>query len=158
MFVLDSQLLNSYILYATDRRALGLLIYSRSMWHYTVAEDLIRPRMNAGRIRGPIRNLPPEGYISAPAMRPCVNVAWSVVAGPDDYVQGAVGSFNARELVIGQCIPSAGTSPTCGRTCSRLWNSQCYSRFPFMAVTAFLLESRGNSSLSRCSSCCFGLH
>ena len=57
MFVLDSQLLNSYILYACDRRALGLPVYSRLLWHYKVAESLISPCMVLGHIRGPIRNL-----------------------------------------------------------------------------------------------------
>lgn len=61
MFVLDSQLLNSYILYACDHRALGLPLLSRSLWHYTLAEYLIRPRMRAGHIRGPIRNLAAGG-------------------------------------------------------------------------------------------------
>lgn len=57
MFVLDSQLLNAHILYAFDRRALGLPVLSRLLWHYTVAEDLIRPLMVPGHIRGPIQNL-----------------------------------------------------------------------------------------------------
>lgn len=61
MFVLDSQLLNAYILYAADRRALGLPVLSRLLWHYSVAEDLIEPRMAVGHIRGPIRNLAPPG-------------------------------------------------------------------------------------------------
>lgn len=61
MFVLDSQLLNAYILYACDRRALGLVVHSRAMWHYAVATDLIRPRLNPGHIRGPIRNLAQGG-------------------------------------------------------------------------------------------------
>lgn len=61
MFVLDSQLLNSYILYASDQRALGLPVYSRLLWHYTVAEDLIGPRIYPGHIRGPIRNLAAGG-------------------------------------------------------------------------------------------------
>jgi len=57
MFVLGSQLLNSHILYACDCRALDLPTYARSLWHYIVDENLIRPRMNGGHIRGPIRNL-----------------------------------------------------------------------------------------------------
>ena len=61
IFVLDSQLLNAYILYACDRRALGLPMSSQLLWHYNVAEDLIRPRMVAGHIRGPLRNLAAGG-------------------------------------------------------------------------------------------------
>ena len=57
MFILDSQLLNSYILYACDRRAVGLPVHSRMLWHYEVAKDLIRPLIGTGHVRGPIRNL-----------------------------------------------------------------------------------------------------
>ena len=57
MFILDSQLLNSHILYAADRRALGVPFQSRSLWHYTVVVDLIHPGMRPGHVRGPIRNL-----------------------------------------------------------------------------------------------------
>lgn len=61
LFVLDLQLLNSYILYTCDRRALGLVVHARMLWHYNLAEDLVRPRMAAGHIRGPIRNLAAGG-------------------------------------------------------------------------------------------------
>ncbi|KAG0610845.1 hypothetical protein M758_7G096400 [Ceratodon purpureus] len=57
MFILDNTLLNAYVLYAEDQRARGLPLFTRALWHYTLAEALIRPRLRAGHIRGPIRNL-----------------------------------------------------------------------------------------------------
>jgi len=56
-FILDFQLFNAYILYVVDRHALGVPVYSRSLWYYIVAEELIATHMNANHIRGPIRNL-----------------------------------------------------------------------------------------------------
>ena len=61
MFILDSTLLNAYVLYSEDQRSRRLQLFSRALWHYTLAESLTRPRLRAGRIRGPIRNLAARG-------------------------------------------------------------------------------------------------
>jgi hypothetical protein len=62
MFILDSTLLNSYILYSHQIRGLGLPINSRALWHYRLGMQLVGGYLQPNRMGGAARNLAPQGF------------------------------------------------------------------------------------------------
>lgn len=75
LFILDSSLLNSYVLYAEDQRAIGMPSHSRALWHYELAMSLVQPVLQPNRVRGRHENLAPPGFHRSEghptARRPC---------------------------------------------------------------------------------------
>lgn len=61
-FILDSSLLNAYILYSEDTRAVGLPLYARALWHYNLGMSLCTPLLQPAFISGSHRNLAPAGF------------------------------------------------------------------------------------------------
>lgn len=119
MFVLDSSLLNAYILYAFDRRALGMPVHSRLHWHYGVATDLLRHRRVAVTFEGRFETWQQVDCISVQDTRSSAGVVWFAFAERVDCAQVVVGCSSAKGNAFGQCIPKMLT----GQTWEVLWIS-----------------------------------
>lgn len=62
MFVLDSSLVNTYVMYEAHCVELGLPVQSRLMWHYKFAYDLVKSSVMVGRIPNRVRNIRAAGF------------------------------------------------------------------------------------------------
>lgn len=62
LFITDSSILNSYILYVEDLMAVGLPYDSRVVYQYRLAMVLVRERLDPNRLRGRHGNLAPNGF------------------------------------------------------------------------------------------------
>jgi hypothetical protein len=61
LFILDSWILNCYILYAEDTWAVGLAERTRQLFHYNLGMSCITPLLQPSRIAGPCE--PPSLYL-----------------------------------------------------------------------------------------------
>ena len=61
-FVIDSSLLNAFILYRADATSLGLAVFSCQLWYYTLDQALVAPFVGVNVPRGPTRNLGRRGF------------------------------------------------------------------------------------------------
>jgi hypothetical protein len=61
-FVLDSSLQNSFIIYKEDAERVGLQLYTRQLWHYTLAKYLVEPFVRVNVPRSRIRILQHQGF------------------------------------------------------------------------------------------------
>jgi hypothetical protein len=59
LFVVDSSILNAYVIYVEDMRELGLPTLSRQLFHFNLGAALVEPYVTAAR--GSVRNLAPRG-------------------------------------------------------------------------------------------------
>jgi hypothetical protein len=62
LFILDSWILNCYILYAEDTWTLGLVMRTRQLFHYNLEMSLVTPLLQLGRVSRLDCNLAPPGF------------------------------------------------------------------------------------------------
>lgn len=62
LWTLDSSTLNSYLLYRADYENAGFPVWTRVLWHYTLAMHLVGPYFPGGHVRGRHRRLAPPGF------------------------------------------------------------------------------------------------
>jgi hypothetical protein len=105
--VLDSLLLNSFITYRADAEDVGMPVYSRQLWHYTLAKRLVAPFVRPDVARGPARNLEHRGFHSSEchvrARRRCL------VCGV--RTRQFCPSCGGRFMCLGSCYTHVHTQP-----------------------------------------------
>jgi hypothetical protein len=105
--VLDSSLLNSFLIYRVDAEDVGMPVYTRQLWHFTLAKRLVAPFVRQDVARGPARNLTRRGFHSSErhnrARRRCL------VCGvrTRQYCPGCGGRF----MCLGGCYTRVHTQP-----------------------------------------------